>query len=116
MTAAAFDRGDALAERRLGALPRPRGSVKGLWVAAYCLAAVLPLAAVLVSSPPGGRGLVVELASALGSWRSRCLPCSWWCRRGFGWWPGRWVRRWRSVCIATWPMWWWPRSRPTWRW
>jgi predicted ferric reductase len=66
MTAAAFDRGDALAERRLGALPRPRGSVKGLWVAAYCLAAVLPLAAVLVGSPPGGRGLVVELGSALG--------------------------------------------------
>jgi predicted ferric reductase len=43
--------------------PTPR---KGLWVAAYCLAAVLPLAAVLVSSAPGGRGLVVELASALG--------------------------------------------------
>jgi hypothetical protein len=39
---------------------------EGPWVAAYCLAAVLPLAAVLVSSPPGGRGLVVELASALG--------------------------------------------------
>jgi predicted ferric reductase len=43
--------------------PLPR---KGLWVAAYCLAAVLPLAAVLVGSPPGGRGLVVELASGLG--------------------------------------------------
>jgi predicted ferric reductase len=42
---------------------RPR---KGIWVAAYCLAAVLPLAAVLVGSPPSGRGLVVELASALG--------------------------------------------------
>jgi 3-phenylpropionate/trans-cinnamate dioxygenase ferredoxin reductase subunit len=39
---------------------------KGVWVAAYCLAAALPLAAVLVSSPPRGRGLVVELASALG--------------------------------------------------
>jgi len=35
-------------------------------VAAFCLAAVLPLAAVLVGSPPGGRGLVVELASGLG--------------------------------------------------
>jgi predicted ferric reductase len=39
---------------------------KGVWVAAYCLAANLPLAAVLLSSPPGGRGLVLELASALG--------------------------------------------------
>ena len=41
-------------------------SRKGLWVAAYCLAAALPLAAVLVGSPPGDRGLVLELASALG--------------------------------------------------
>jgi hypothetical protein len=39
---------------------------KGMWVVAYCLAANLPLAAVLMSSPPGGRGLVLELASALG--------------------------------------------------
>jgi predicted ferric reductase len=44
---------------------RPAPS-KGVWVAAYCLAAAVPLAAVLVSSPPGGRGVVVELASALG--------------------------------------------------
>jgi predicted ferric reductase len=43
--------------------PRPR---KGIWVAAYCLAAVLPLAVVLLGSPPGGRGLALELASALG--------------------------------------------------
>ena len=72
----------AAAERRLGgaresrsgrgagvraALPWPRvPAAKGVWVAAYCLAAVLPLAVVLASSPPGGRGLVVELASALG--------------------------------------------------
>jgi predicted ferric reductase len=41
-------------------------SSKGLWIAAYCLAAVLPLFAVLLSSPPGGRGLVLELGSALG--------------------------------------------------
>ena len=41
-------------------------SRKGLWVAAYCLAAALPLAAVLMGSPPGDRGLVLELASALG--------------------------------------------------
>ena len=39
---------------------------KGVWVAAYCLVAALPLAAVLVGSPPRGRGFVVELASALG--------------------------------------------------
>jgi predicted ferric reductase len=51
----------------LGAAVSKRpASRKGLWVAAYGLAAVLPLGAVLVSSPPGGRGLVVELASALG--------------------------------------------------
>ncbi len=86
MTSANSVRCDAPAERRFGgtfAARRlrsallglfPTGAVvagrpvrsKGLWVAAYCLAAVLPLAAVLVSSPPGGRGLVVELASALG--------------------------------------------------
>jgi predicted ferric reductase len=41
-------------------------SRKGLWVAGYCLAAVLPLAAVLVGSPPGDRGLALELASAFG--------------------------------------------------
>jgi predicted ferric reductase len=40
--------------------------VKGVWVAAYGLAAVLPLAAVLVGSPPPGRGFVIELAAALG--------------------------------------------------
>jgi predicted ferric reductase len=51
-------RGGAVARR-----PRPK---KGIWVAAYGLAAVLPLAAVLVGSPPGGRGLALELASALG--------------------------------------------------
>ena len=55
---ALFPAGAAVAGR---ATPR-----KALWVAAYCLAAVLPLAAVLAGSPPGGRGLVVELASALG--------------------------------------------------
>jgi predicted ferric reductase len=44
---------------------RPAPS-KGGWVTAYCLAVALPLAAVLVSSPPRGRGLVVELGSALG--------------------------------------------------
>lgn len=53
-----FPTGGAVAGR-----PTPR---KGPWVAAYCVAAVLPLAAVLVSSPPGGRGLLVELTSALG--------------------------------------------------
>jgi predicted ferric reductase len=86
MTTATSYRCDAPAERRLGgtfAVRRlgsallglfPTGAVvagrplprKGLWVVAYCLAAVLPLGAVLVGSPPGGRGLVVELASALG--------------------------------------------------
>jgi predicted ferric reductase len=67
MTAAAFDRGDARAERPLGAvLPSPGASVKGVWVAAYGLAAVLPLAAVLIGSPPAGRGFVLELGSALG--------------------------------------------------
>jgi predicted ferric reductase len=48
------------------AVPGRPTPLKGLWVAAYCLVAALPLAAVLVGSPRGGRGLVVELASALG--------------------------------------------------
>jgi predicted ferric reductase len=48
------------------ALPRPRASAKGAWLAGYGLVAVLPLAAVLVASPPSGRGFVLELASALG--------------------------------------------------
>src|SRR5688572_12357897 len=39
---------------------------KRLWVAAYGVAAVLRLAAALVSSPPSGRGFATELASALG--------------------------------------------------
>jgi predicted ferric reductase len=51
---------------RSAAFARRTAPRKGLCVAAYCLAAVLPLAVVLVGSPPGGRGLVVELASALG--------------------------------------------------
>jgi predicted ferric reductase len=67
MTTATSYRGDAPAERPFGvAPPRPRASVKGLWVVAYGTAAVLPLAAVLVGSPPAGRGFVVELASAFG--------------------------------------------------
>jgi predicted ferric reductase len=49
-----------------GALPRPRAFAKSTWVACYGLAAVLPLAAVLIASPPPGRGFVLELASALG--------------------------------------------------
>jgi hypothetical protein len=58
MTAPAFAHGDALAERLVGAaLRRPRASVKGLWVGAYGLAAILPLAAVLIGSPPAGREL-----------------------------------------------------------
>jgi predicted ferric reductase len=47
-------------------VPRRPAAARGLWVAAYSLAAVLPLAVVLVGSPPGGRGLAVELGSALG--------------------------------------------------
>jgi predicted ferric reductase len=39
---------------------------KSLWVAAFCVVAILPLAAVLASRPPEGRGLVIELGSALG--------------------------------------------------
>jgi predicted ferric reductase len=69
--------GGALGARRLrsarvgllssgGAVAKRPAPSKGAWVAAYCLAAALPLAAVLVSSPSAGRGLVVELASALG--------------------------------------------------
>ena len=67
-----IDRSDPTAERLLGALrggasrPGRRARGKGVWVAAYCLAAVLPLAVVSVGSPPAGRGFVVELASALG--------------------------------------------------
>jgi predicted ferric reductase len=49
-----------------GSAPSPRAPVKGLWVAGYGLAAVLPLALVLAGSPPSGRGFVIELASALG--------------------------------------------------
>jgi hypothetical protein len=49
-----------------GSAPSPRAPVKGLWVAGYGLAAVLPLASVLAGSPPAGRGFVIELASALG--------------------------------------------------
>jgi len=48
------------------AVARSAATSKRLWVAAYCVAAALPLAAVWASSTPGGRGLVVELASALG--------------------------------------------------
>src|SRR5262245_59506159 len=40
--------------------------VKAAWVAGYGLAAVLPLVAVLIGSPPDGRGFAIELASALG--------------------------------------------------
>jgi predicted ferric reductase len=47
-------------------LPRPRASAKTTWLAGYSLAAVLPLAAVLIGSPPSGRGFVLELGSALG--------------------------------------------------
>src|SRR5918999_1339624 len=49
-----------------GALPRPRASAKSKWLAGYGVAAVLPLAAVLIGSPPSGRGFALELASALG--------------------------------------------------
>ena len=63
----AWRRDDRSAPSRLiGSLPRSRGSVQAVWVAGYGLAAVLPLAAVLVGSPPAGRGFVIELASALG--------------------------------------------------
>jgi predicted ferric reductase len=50
----------------IGAVRRPQDSVSGVWVAGYGLVAVLPLAAVLVGSPPTGRGFVIELAAALG--------------------------------------------------
>jgi predicted ferric reductase len=81
MTSATSALSTAPSERRCGTTlgsapvgPLPSGAAaakrdtprKGIWVAAYCLAAVLPLAAVLVGSPPGGRGFVLELASALG--------------------------------------------------
>jgi predicted ferric reductase len=39
---------------------------KRIWVVGYAVATVLPLAAVLVGSPAGGRGFMIELASALG--------------------------------------------------
>jgi predicted ferric reductase len=52
--------------RRGASRPGRRVGGKAVWVAAYCLAAVLPLMVVLVGSPPAGRGFVVELASALG--------------------------------------------------
>jgi predicted ferric reductase len=60
-------RSDMLAERLLGAAsPRSRASVKRAWVVAYGLVAVLPLGAVLVGSPPAGRGFVLELGAAFG--------------------------------------------------
>lgn len=40
--------------------------MKGRWVAGYAVAAVLPLAGVLIGSPPSGRGFVLELGSGLG--------------------------------------------------
>jgi predicted ferric reductase len=43
-----------------------RVSVKSAWVVGYGVAAVVPLAAVLVGAPASGRGFVIELASALG--------------------------------------------------
>jgi predicted ferric reductase len=43
-----------------------RVPTKGTWLVGYGLAAALPLAVVLAGSPPGGRGFVLELASALG--------------------------------------------------
>jgi predicted ferric reductase len=49
-----------------GVRPGLRTFAKPGWVAAFGLAAVLPLGAVLVDSPPAGRGFVLELASALG--------------------------------------------------
>ena len=58
-----IDPSDPPARRLFGARGAP---VKGVWVAAYCVAAILPLAVVLVGAPPAGRGFVVELASALG--------------------------------------------------
>jgi predicted ferric reductase len=89
---------------------------KGVWVAAYCLAAVLPLAAVLAASPPGGRGLVVELASALGILALTLLALQIVLPARLGV-----VARPLGAEVAirlhsTWPTWWWPRSRPTWRW
>src|SRR5215207_8151705 len=52
--------------RLIGSAPRSGGAVQAVWVAGYGLVAVLPLAAVLVGSPPAGRGFVIEFASALG--------------------------------------------------
>lgn len=49
-----------------GASPRPRACAKSKSLVGYGVAAVLPLAAVLVGSPPSGRGFALELASALG--------------------------------------------------
>jgi predicted ferric reductase len=49
-----------------GALTRPRAFAKGTWVVCFGLAAALPLAALLIASPPPGRGFVLELGSALG--------------------------------------------------
>jgi predicted ferric reductase len=48
------------------AISRPRALAKSTWVAGYGIAAVLPLAVVLIGSPPTGRGFVIELASGLG--------------------------------------------------
>jgi len=63
----ASDPTDVLRKRLLRAASRRSPvSVKGVWVTAYGLAAVLPLGAVLASSPPQGRGFVLELGSALG--------------------------------------------------
>jgi predicted ferric reductase len=58
--------GRARQSARAGVLPRPRASAKSKWLAGYGVAVVLPLAAVLIGSPPPGRGFALELASALG--------------------------------------------------
>src|SRR5262245_58103741 len=56
-----------LAPHQQGEVRMPVGQqVKAAWVAGYGLAAVLPLAAVLIGSPPDGRGFAIELGSALG--------------------------------------------------
>jgi predicted ferric reductase len=64
--ASTYGRGDRAHRLPGGVGARSGKPVKARWVAAYGLAAVLPLGAVLIGSPPAGRGFVLELASALG--------------------------------------------------
>src|SRR5918992_3129949 len=99
-----------------GALPRPRASAKSKWLAGYGVAAVLPLAAVLIGSPPPGRGFALELASALGIVALTVLALQLVLPARLGVVARPLGAEVASASTVTWPTCWWQRSPPTWRW